>query len=387
MGSELRQATTRSQIVTRHPFEERYDVWLIIASISLLAIGLIMVSSASVSLAERELGEPLYYFYRQGFFVLFGLCVGSVVLCINLQVWRRASPVLLLVGITLLALVLVPGIGKEVNGSVRWLTIGGFNLQPSELMKLFLAIYLAGYLVRRSEEVRVALSGFLKPITVLGIIAGLLLLEPDYGATVVLFAMTLGMMFLGGVPFITFVGWLSLAVVFLVSVVISEPYRLERLTTFWNPWADPFDSGWQLTAALIAIGRGEWFGVGLGNSVQKLFYLPEAHTDFLFAVLAEEFGLVGMCVVIALFSFIVFRAFAIGRRSELSNRFFEAHLSYGLGLLIGLQAFLNIGVNVGLLPTKGLALPLLSSGGSSLIVNCVAIALLLRIDHELRVSS
>ena len=234
---------------------------------------------------------------------------------------------------------------------------------------------------------RVSLSGFLKPIVVLSLIAGLLLLEPDYGATVVLFSMTLGMMFLGGVPFLSFVGWVTLASVFLVSVVISEPYRLERLTAFWNPWADPFGSGFQLTQALIAIGRGEWFGVGLGNSVQKLSYLPEAHTDFLFAVLAEEFGLFGMCVVIVLFAFVVWRAFAIARRAELANRFFEAHLAYGLGLLIGLQAFVNIGVNVGLLPTKGLTLPLMSSGGSSMVVNCVMIALLLRIDHELRASA
>ncbi len=361
-----------------------FDWWLGGTALILLCLGLVMVASSSISIADRELGRPLYYFQRQALFVALGLVCAWLTLKVDLRVWRRLSPWLLVFGFGLLALVLVPGIGHEVNGSRRWIRFGVFSLQPSELMKLYLALYLAGYLVRRSDEIRSVPTGFLKPIIVLSLIAGLLLLEPDYGATVVLFSTALGMMFLGGVPFLSFLGWLTLISVFLVGIVLTAPYRIERLITFLDPWADPFGSGFQLTQALIAIGRGEWFGVGLGNSVQKLFYLPEAHTDFLFAVLAEELGLVGMAFVIAMFSFLVWRAFDIARRSQSYGNFFGSHLAYGLGLLIGLQAFVNIGVNMGILPTKGLTLPLMSYGGSSILVNCVAVALLLRIDYEAR---
>jgi cell division protein FtsW len=251
-------------------------------------------------------------------------------------------------------------------------------------MKVFAILYLAGYLVRRGDQVRRAFIGFVKPIVVFGLIAVLLLLEPDYGATVVLFATALGMMFLGGVPIVSFFSWLLLVSALLAGVILAEPYRMERLTTFVDPWADPFGSGFQLTQALIAIGRGEWWGVGLGNSVQKLFYLPEAHTDFLFAVLAEELGLFGMSVVIAGFAFVVWRAFFIARLAERAGLPFGAYLCYGLGLLIGLQAFINIGVNLGILPTKGLTLPLMSYGGSSVLASCLSIGLLLRVDHEAR---
>ena len=361
-----------------------YDWWLGGAAVVLLCLGLVMVASASISTADRQLGKPLYYFNRQAVFVVVGLVCAWITVKVELRIWRRHSPLLLVFGMSLLGLALVPGIGHEVNGASRWIRIGGFSLQPSELMKLSLALYLAGYLVRRSEEVRSLLSGFLKPIVVLSLIAGLLLLEPDYGATVVLFTAALGMMFLGGVPFLSFLGWLTLVSAFLAAIVLATPYRMERMITFIDPWADPFGSGFQLTQALIAIGRGEWFGVGLGNSVQKLFYLPEAHTDFLFAVLAEELGLVGMAFVIGVFTFVVWRAFDIARLSELRGNIFGSHLAYGLGLLIGFQAFVNIGVNMGILPTKGLTLPLMSYGGSSILVNCVVVALLLRIDHEAR---
>lgn len=382
-----------SQAIPRHyasafdALSARFDAWLGCVAIVLLAFGLVMVASASISTAHRELGEPLYFFWRQASFVGFALLCAWVTVLIDMRVWQAHSPLLLVFGVLLLALVLVPGIGREVNGSMRWIKLGSLNLQPSEPMKLFMALYLAGYLVRRGEEVRSLSSGFFKPILVLGIIAGLLLLEPDYGAVVVLFATALGMLFLGGVPLVGFLGWLIVIGVFLGSIILTAPYRLERLTTFVNPWADPFGSGFQLTQALIAIGRGEWFGVGLGNSIQKLFYLPEAHTDFLFAVLAEEFGFAGMALIIGLFSFVVWRAFSIARRAERRARYFGAYLAYGLGLLIGLQAFVNIGVNMGILPTKGLTLPLMSYGGSSIVVNCVAVALLLRVDHELRVTS
>ncbi len=382
-------AITQAQAVPRETVSRprgrvgRYDAWLLGAAISLVAIGFVMVTSASVAKADRELGEPLYYFWRQGLYVTAGGLAGAVAARIPTNVWHQMGPFLLLFGMMLLGLVLVPGIGREVNGSLRWLPLGPVSLQASELVKLFTAIYLAGYLVRRREEVQESFAGFLKPMALLTIIAGLLLLEPDYGATVVLLATALGMLFLGGVPLLRFTGWVGAAGVVMAGIVLLAPYRVQRLTAFMNPWADPFDSGFQLTQALIAIGRGEWLGVGLGNSVQKLFYLPEAHTDFLFAVIAEELGLLGMVLVIGLFTLLVWRAFAIAYLAELQGRLYSAHLAQGLGLIIGLQAFINIGVNLGVLPTKGLTLPLMSYGGSSMVVSCMAVGLLLRIDREL----
>jgi cell division protein FtsW len=283
-----------------------------------------------------------------------------------------------------LVAVLIPGVGRQVNGSIRWLHLGFFNLQASELVKLFVIVYLAGYLVRRGEEVRTTLKGFLKPLAILTLFAVLLLLEPDFGTTAVMFATALGLMFLGGVRLWQFSALLAAVVAVLGGVALSSPYRLERLTTFLDPWADPFNSGFQLTQALIAIGRGEWLGVGLGGSIQKLFYLPEAHTDFLFAVLAEELGLLGVTVVIALFTLVVWRAFVIAYRAEQSGNRFAAYLAYGIGMWIGLQAFINMGVNMGALPTKGLTLPLMSYGGSSIVVMCMAVALLMRVDYETR---
>ncbi len=378
------QAVPQALARARNRWAARYDVWLIATTLVLLVLGLVMVASASIATGDRQLGQPLYYFWRQAAYVTAGVLMGFAALRVPLVVWRRAGAVLLAFGVVLLVLALVPGIGREVNGSMRWISLGAVNLQPSELVKVFAVVYLAGYLVRRHNEVRQTASGFLKPMAVLTLIAGLLLLEPDYGATVVLFATALVMLFLGGVPLARFTGWMLAAAAVMSVIVLLAPYRVQRLTTFMDPWADPFDSGFQLTQALIAIGRGEWFGVGLGGSVQKLFYLPEAHTDFLFAVLAEEFGLVGMTLVIALFTVVVWRAFSIARRAEESSRPFSAYLAYGLGLGIGLQAFINIGVNLGVLPTKGLTLPLMSYGGSSMVASCLTLGLLLRIDHELR---
>ena len=378
------QAIPKDQVTAPDRVCAQFDVWLAGAALALTALGLTMVASASISIADRDFSDPLFYFWRQASFLMFGLVLAWGALRVNLQIWRRASPVLLVLGIATLGLILIPGVGREVNGSVRWIRFGPIGLQPSEPMKLFMILYLAGYLVRRSAEVRSLFSGFFKPILVLGIIAGLLLLEPDYGTTVVIFTTALGMMFLAGVPFLRFMSWMSLVTLFLAAVVFAAPYRLERLTTFVNPWADPYGSGFQLTQALIAIGRGEWFGVGLGNSIQKLFYLPEAHTDFLFAVLAEELGMAGIAFVIGLFTWLTWRAFAIARRAELVGRLFEAYVAYGIGLLIGLQAFVNIGVNMGILPTKGLTLPLMSYGGSSMVTHCLCVAVLLRIDFELR---
>lgn len=358
------------------------DMPLLIASSALVLLGLVMVASASVTMADRSIGSPLYFFWKQLIVLGGSIALALIAARVGLGVWERMGGPLLIFGMILLGLVLIPGVGREVNGSVRWVQLGPLTLQPSELMKLFVVVYMAGYLVRRSAEVRNEVWGFCKPVALLGAIAVLLLLEPDYGATVVMFATALGMLFLAGVPLIVYAVWVAFIGAGLAALALTAPYRLERLTTFLNPWADPYDSGFQLTQALIAVGRGEWFGVGLGGSVQKLFYLPEAHTDFLFAVLGEELGVVGMTIVIALFVTVVWRAFSIARAAQLRERWFGAHLAYGLGFVIGLQAFINIGVNLGVLPTKGLALPLMSYGSNSLLVNCIALALLLRVSYE-----
>ncbi len=358
------------------------DGYLLGIATVLVGLGLVMVASATVTHGGRDFSEPLHFFWRQLGHAGLGALFGFIVLQVELESWQRVSGILLLIGIVLLALVLIPGIGREVNGSMRWLAVGPLRMQPSEPVKLLMPIYLAGYLVRRSAEVQTTLWGFAKPLVVLGLIAVLFLMEPDYGATVVLFATILGMLFLGGVPLASFSLWVAFIGTAMAAIVIAAPYRVERLTTFMNPWADPFDSGFQLTQALIAIGRGEWFGVGLGDSVQKLFYLPEAHTDFLFAVLGEELGFAGMAFVIIAFSALVWRCFVIARRAEHRGQSFAAYLCYGLGLAFGLQAFINIGVNMGLLPTKGLVLPLMSYGGSSLVMNCIAVAFILRADYE-----
>ncbi len=358
------------------------DGYLLCTAAVLVGLGLVMVASATVTHGARDFSEPLHFFWRQLGHTGLGVLLGFVVLQVELESWQRTSGVLLLIGIVLLALVLIPGIGREINGSMRWLAVGPLRMQPSELVKLLMPIYLAGYMVRRSNEVQNTLWGFAKPLVVLGLIAVLFLMEPDYGATVVLFATILGMLFLGGVPLPIFSVWVAAIGGLMMVIVVAAPYRVERLTTFMDPWADPFDSGFQLTQALIAIGRGEWFGVGLGESVQKLFYLPEAHTDFLFAVLGEELGFAGMAFVITAFSVLVWRCFVIARRAERRGQPFAVYLCYGLGLAFGLQAFINIGVNMGLLPTKGLVLPLMSYGGSSLVMNCIAVAFILRADYE-----
>jgi len=363
---------------------ENIDVPLLLSAIALLGLGLVMVASSSISIAERQLSDPLYYFWRQFTYSIVGLVAGFLAFKVRLEILQKAGPALIIISMFLLMLVLIPGLGKNINGSIRWLNLGVISLQVSELAKLATVIYLAGYLVRHNEEVRTQLSGFFRPLILIFIISLLLILEPDFGAVVVIAMTAMGMLWLGGASFFQFI-FLTLTMAAALSLVaISSPYRLERLTTFLNPWADPYDSGFQLTQALIAFGRGEWFGVGLGSSVQKLFYLPEAHTDFVLAVLAEELGLFSIAIVIATFCFIVIRALMIGRRAEKRERPFTAYLAYGLAIWLGLQAFINVGVNMGVLPTKGLTLPLMSYGGSSLIIMCIVIALLLRADYETR---
>lgn len=356
------------------------DPVLLIVFISLLSIGVIMVASSSISVADRNFSNPFYYLQRQMIFVGLGVFAAISVFKIRLVQWEKSGVSLLMFALFLLLIVLF--FGKTVNGSTRWLPLGVFNLQVSEVVKLFLIVYVAGYLVRHGDEVRRSLWGFLKPMIMVGFAGILLLMEPDFGATVVIMGAVLGMTFLAGVRFTQFISFVFLFASAAMLLVITSPYRMQRLTSFANPWADPFDSGFQLTQSLIAIGTGGWFGTGLGGSVQKLFYLPESHTDFLFAVLSEELGFVGVAVVILLYTTLFFRALKIAAMAESAGNYFAAYIAYGVGFWLSMQAIINMGVNVGLLPTKGLTLPLMSYGGSSLIVCCMAIGLLMRVHYE-----
>ncbi|QJQ96407.1 MULTISPECIES: putative lipid II flippase FtsW [Halomonadaceae] len=364
--------------------DQPFDGWLLLAALTLLLVGWVMVTSASTEVASGLTGNPYYFSIRHGIFVIMALIIGALVTRVPLLWWKVNGPLLLLVGIVLLILVLL--VGREINGSRRWLSVPGipFNLQASEVAKLCLIAYMAGYLERFLPQVRREWGAFVRPLLVMAVIAFLLILEPDYGAVVVMTGCVMGMLLLAGAPLWRF-GLMLIGVVALgFYVAIAEPYRLARLTSFADPWADQFASGYQLTQALIAYGRGHWLGLGLGNSVQKLFYLPEAHTDFVFAVLAEELGMFGAIAVIGLFALLVCRALAVGRRAELAKQPFAAYLSYGIALIIGSQAFINIAVSTGMLPTKGLTLPLLSYGGSSLVVSAIMVAMLLRADVETR---
>ena len=368
------------------------DPWVLVSALLLLALGLLMVASASIPISadpRTGQGQPFYFLIRQSVFVLFGLLAAGVAYQVPMGRWRKAGPLLLAAAFGLLILVLVPGVGREVNGSIRWISVGPINVQVSEIAKLFALIYMAGYLKRHGEELqtadfRTSALALARPMAVLAALAVLLLLEPDFGSVVVLMATALGMVFLAGVNLWQFGALQAGTAAVMAVLILSSPYRQDRVLSFLSPWDDPFGKGYQLAQSLIAIGRGELFGVGLGQSVQKLFYLPEAHTDFLFAVLAEEFGLIGVVAVIALFMTLVWRAFKIARRAEGAGMEFSSYLAYGIGIWFGIQALFNMGVNMGALPTKGLTLPLMSYGGSSAVVMCVTLAVLLRIDGESR---
>ena len=360
------------------------DPVLLLSGVSLMFIGLIMMTSASISIADKSFGEPFYYFNRQVIFATLGLLVGFAVWKTPLRYWDALRSILLVAGILLLVALLIPNVGHTVKGSTRWIEIAGISFQISEIIKVFVVIYMAGFLAKHQQVLAESMKPIMAPIIVLTVVSMLLLAQPDYGSTVVVAITVLSMLWLAGVRLRFFTLITLLAVVALTFVAFSEDYRIRRLTSFLDPWKDRFDSGFQLSQSLIAFGRGEWFGVGLGESVQKLGYLPEAHTDFVFAVLAEELGVVGAIVVIGLFACIAWRAFSIGRKLKERQNFFGAYLCYGLGAGLIFQAYVNIGVNMGVLPTKGLTLPLMSYGGSSMIMSCVAIALLLRADYELR---
>jgi cell division protein FtsW len=379
----------------RHPRSMlTYDVSLAWTVLLLLAIGLVMVYSASIATAEASAQtgyRPWYFLARHTAFIVVGLLAGVVAFQVPMKGWRALAPWLFMVGIAMLVVVLIPGIGRTVNGSRRWLSLFVINIQPSEFMKLAVVLYAGSYAVRKAAFLhaeqplrQTLMRGFLPLFAVMVVIGGLLLVEPDFGAFVVIVAIGFGMLFLGGLDWRLFVGLCALLPVALGAILVAAPYRLQRLTAFLDPWSDPLGKGYQLSHALIAFGRGEFFGVGLGSSVEKLLYLPEAHTDFLLAVIAEELGFAGVLVVILLFVWLLYRAYAIGRQAARLEKPFAALVAQGIGIWIGVQGFINIGVNVGLLPTKGLTLPLLSFGGSGIVANCIAMAILLRVDYENR---
>jgi len=371
---------------TRPP-QAQFDELLVWALIALLGLGLVMVYSASIATAEASKFtgyQPTYYLLRHGAFIATGLFAGLLAFQVPVQLWQNYALYLFLTGVALLVLVLIPGIGREVNGSRRWLSLFVVNLQPSELMKLFAVLYAASYTVRKAKVKDTFVKAFVPMFAVMALVGSLLLLEPDMGAFVVICTIALGTLWLGGFNGKVFAALLLALPMAFAALILSSPYRMQRVVGFMDPWADPYGKGYQLSHALIAFGRGEWFGVGLGGSVEKLFYLPEAHTDFLMAVIAEELGLAGITVVIALFALLLVRAFQIGRHAAFLERNFSALVAQGIGVWLGVQAMINIGVNMGVLPTKGLTLPFLSFGGSGLVVNCVAAAVLLRVDYENR---
>ena len=364
-----------------------YDYNLFWAALILLGLGLVMVYSSSVdSAAASKLSnyENYYYLVRQSIYILLGFILGYIFFLIPIYFWQRTAPYLFIVGLILLVIVLIPGIGREVNGSRRWISLIFFNFQPSEIVKLFTIMYASDYVLRKSKQMRTIIKGFLPMLGVIVLTGFLLLLEPDFGALAVITLIAMGILFLGGLTYKIFFSLLIFAPISIYFLIISSPYRMERIVGFLDPWSDPFGKGYQLTHSLIAFGRGEIFGVGLGGSVEKLQYLPEAHTDFILAVLGEEFGFVGVTLVIVLFAYLVLRMFGIAKESIQNKKHFAALMAQGVGLWFGVQGIINMGVNLGLFPTKGLTLPLLSYGGSSILMNMIALAIVLKIDHENR---
>ena len=367
-----------AQAVTLTP-----DLTLLALGATLLAIGLVAITSASVGYAEAHHGNMWYLSQRHGVYLAIALSAGAICYQVPTEFWHRTSWLALLLTSLLLIVVLVPGVGKSVNGSQRWLALGSMTLQPSELAKAAMILFLSSYLVRQGEALRESWQGLMRPMMILGMVAVLLLAEPDFGATVILLATAFGMLFLAGMKLLHLTVLLALTGVLGTFLIKAAPYRLQRLIAYTDPWSDPFGSGFQLIQSLIAFGRGEWTGVGLGNSVQKLFYLPEAHTDFVFSIWAEETGFVGATLLIAIFFALVVRIFTLGRTALEQDRPYAAYICFGIALMFSGQAFVNMGVSAGLLPTKGLTLPLISYGGTSVIVSCALLGIVLRVAREL----
>lgn len=378
MSERLLRKSSRAWVGRFH-----FDPVLLIVSASLLLIGYVMVASASLHLGIKMTGDGFYYPVRQLMHIGLGLIFGGGVAAVPMRVWEQNGSRLFLSGLLLLVIVLIPGLGVKVNGSVRWLSLGGLRIQVSEVVKFFSVIYMAGYVTRHQESVQKSAFGLLKPLGLFSVASVLLLCEPDFGSAVIILMIAMGIMFLAGARLSQFIVLLSVIGILAMMLVYFSPYRLVRVTSFMDPWADPLKTGFQLVQALISFGRGEWLGVGLGSGVQKLFYLPEAHTDFLFSVIAEELGFLGVVTVIGLFSLLVWRSFAIGVAAEQAGQRFSAFIAYGLGIWFGFQSFVNMGVNMGILPTKGLTLPLMSYGGGSMMIMCCGIALLFRVQSEI----
>ncbi len=370
------------QATRRDETRGRYDAVLIAAALALASLGVVMVASSSIAIADGQHVGPFHYLVRHLIFLSMGTALCGTLMCVELEWFKRNAFTLLLFAVILLLLVFAPGFGMRINGSRRWIRLGLVGFQSVEAVKLLFVFYLASYLVRQHNAVQARFFGVFKPVGVAVVLVGLLLLQPDFGSAALIVAVTVGMLWLGGarmrnllylaVPTMPAIAWAAL----------TSDYRVKRLTSFLDPWQHPFDDGFQLTQALIAVGRGEWFGVGLGASVQKLFYLPEAHTDFILAVIAEELGFAGILLVIVLFAVLVGRALALGLRAVERGQRYAGYCAFGIGLMLGLQALVSIGVNLGVLPTKGLTLPLISSGGSSVLMTCAAIGILLRISYE-----
>ena len=354
------------------------------AALMLILLGLTMVASASIEISARNYDNPFHFVSRHAVYLLISISMGALAVVTPMKFWHSLSLPLLFLGFGLLIAVLIPGVGREVNGSARWISLGLFTVQGSEFLKLFIVVYLAGYLVRVGVTEDTDWRSFLKPLAIVMALVFLLLAQPDFGASVVIMGAVIGVIFLAGAPFKYFMPLLAATVSAGLLLATLQPYRLARLTAFTNPWEHQYDGGYQLTQALIAFGRGDLFGLGLGNSIQKLFFLPEAHTDFLYSILAEELGLIGATVVITLFCILLLRALWVGKVAEEQGQHFHAYVAYGVGLMLGIQACINLGVNLGLLPTKGLTLPLMSYGGNSLIVSCLMIGIVLRIELECR---
>ena len=364
-----------------------YDQAVVWITLVLLAIGLVMVYSSSIAMAEgdKDTGyKATYFLTRHAIFLVVALIGGAMAFQVPMRLWQQYAPYLFLIGSVLLVMVLIPHVGREVNGSKRWLSLVVINLQPSELMKFFVVLYAADYTVRKAAYMHSLVKGFFPMFLVMLVTGGLLLSEPDFGAFAVITSIAMGALFLGGFSWRMFAGLVVALVIGFATIILVSPYRRQRLFGFMDPWSDPYGKGYQLSHSLIAFGRGEWTGVGLGGSVEKLFYLPEAHTDFLLAVIAEELGFVGVASVLTLFAWLVARAFTVGRQAARLERYYSALVAQGIGLWIGVQAIINIGVNMGVLPTKGLTLPLLSFGGTGIVANMAALAILLRVDFENR---
>lgn len=358
------------------------DKWLLFSVLSILLSGMIMVASSSIDMSQEQYHSPFHFLIKQVIFMLLALTIARFTLKCSMKKIEQWSTRIFVAALFCLGLVLIPHVGHSVNGSARWLGVGILGFQVSEFAKLAVILYLAGYLVRRNQQIQHSLSGFIKPLCVLGLVGGLLLAEPDFGATCVIFGTAMVMMFLAGMRLRYFLLIIIVMALLLILIAISSPYRLVRITSFLDPWINAYGSGYQLTQSLIAFGNGGLWGVGLGNSIQKLFYLPEAQTDFLFAVVGEEFGLLGITLLFGFYGLLVCRTFAIARKAQSMQQHYAGYVCYGIGLWLGLQFVINVGVNLGVLPTKGLTLPLMSYGGSSLLIDILAISLLFRTDYE-----